>query len=1817
MLITSWMTSLRMYFGPPTRNIRTRRRSRERGRIRSHGRRRDSQRVIPAIVEVMEPRALLSKGEITNCDLDPVGFEYGTLLEDSQLHGVAFAFVSGHFVPVDGTFSYGVNVGKRLPAGSLQFETVIFTPYDTANFDSEISSVEIDVTPKDLHVTSFQAFDKTYDGSGNASVAFTDDRIAGDRLTEDYTAYFDSKDAGLQPVNVDLVSISGPDAGNYNFHENIYNLVANILPRPLTITITGGSKVYDGSTNAPVTLSDDRVPGDDVTLNYTANFNDKNVGTNKTFTLSGISLSDFSLDSHNYTLNTVPSSTSANITSRVLTITAAAANKDYDGTANAIVTLSDNRVTNDVFTLSYTGAAFADPNLGAGKLVNVSGISISGPDAGNYTFNTNAVSSADITSFVTSVTTTVNNLQNGNQDLNERKAVTLNVNFSTSVAVNTSGGAPTLSLDDGGVAYFTGGSGTSALSFLYTVASPQNTSDLYVTAFNLNGATIQAGGANADLKAAVMNPSGILQVDTIAPMASIALVGSSKIVSANTPPGTALSFSVTFSEPVTNVDVSGFTLTTAGVAGATISNVTQGIDAAHYTVTVNSGTGVGTVGLNLVGNKITDLAGNGFGGGNFGAQQTFATGALSTSVALGDVNGDGNLDLAVANFLSNTASVLLGNGNGTFQAQQTFTTGNRPRSVTLGDVNGDGKLDLAVANIGSSAVSMLLGNGDGTFQTQQTFATGSDPDSLMLGDVNGDGKLDLTLANYFGNSVSVLLGNGNGTFQTQQTFSTGIHPRSVTLGDLNGDGKLDLAVANYSSNMVSVLLGNGNGTFQAQQTFATGSHPYSVTLGDVNGDGKPDLAVANYSSNTVGVLLGNGNGTFQAQQAFATGYPISVALGDVNGDGKTDLTVANKYSNTVSVLLGKGNGTFQTPKTLAAGSYPISVVLGDLNGDGKPDLAAANAGSNTVSVLLNGNSAQVGPVFTLEPTVTSIVASGSGITNGNGDLNAGKTVTLTANFGGAVTVNTAGGSPTLTLNDGGTATYTGGTGTTALTFIYTVASGQTTSDLTVSSFNLNGATIQTGGVNANVTISGSVGNPAGILQVDTNVPTTTITLANSSNQVAGSILSYTVVFSEPVIGVDASDFSLTTTGVTGATITSVSQGADASHYTVTVSSGTGAGTVGLNIIGNKITDLAGNWFGLDAGFAAQQTFATGTRPFSVTTGDVNGDGILDLLTANYASNTVSVLLGNGKGTFQSQPPVAVGNAPYSVVLGDVNGDGKPDLFVANFLGNTVSVLTGNGDGTFKSQPTLVPGGRPDSLAIGDVNGDGRPDVVVANLNNSVSVFLGNGDGTFGSPQTLIAGGTPRSINLADVNRDGKLDIAVANEAGSIGLLFGNGNGTFQAQQTVSTVSSPRALTVVDIDGDGRLDLVVKSYSGSVGVLLQKANGTFTSQATFATGSGPYYMTLGDVSGDGKPDLVIANFKSNSVDIWKGNGNGTFAAPQTFATGAGPRAVTLGDTNGDRHPDLLVADSSGNAISVLLNQAGPTYSLVPVSVLSVTTSGAGITDGTGDINAGKTISLTVNFNAAVTVNADSNGFFPFLILNDGDGAYYVGGSGTTALTFNYTVRAGQNTSDLAVTSFDLNFATVSHAGIDAILTGAVTNPVGTLQIDTVAPNVSVALVGASTQVAGTMLQYAVAFTEAVTGVNSSSFGLRTWGVTGASISSVARTDAAHYTVNVASGSGAGAIRLNLIGSNVTDLAGNDLAPNDYGEGSFAAQQTFAVGSNLASVTLRDLNGDGKPDLAVADEVYSVVYILLGKGDGTFSPPQTFDAGGGGADFDEGG
>jgi FG-GAP-like repeat/FG-GAP repeat len=325
----------------------------------------------------------------------------------------------------------------------------------------------------------------------------------------------------------------------------------------------------------------------------------------------------------------------------------------------------------------------------------------------------------------------------------------------------------------------------------------------------------------------------------------------------------------------------------------------------------------------FISGQVQILLGNG--DGTFQFFQTYPA-CHAHGLASGDLNGDGIVDLIVGDAGCGQVTVLLGHGDGTFTERGNFSTGGgatfAPYSVAVGDFNSDGKLDLATADEGLNRASVLLGNGDGTFQTHVDYDTGEDSRQIATGDFNSDGRLDLAVSSSQG--VSILLGNGDGTFQPQTLymFETNDNPYLI-IADLNGDGKLDLAVANTAGS-VSILLGNGDGTFQNSVRYATGGFSATVIAADFNGDGILDLATGNYYDANIAILLGNGDGTFRAHINYpAASGARGLVAADFKRDGRLDLAVANQFVDSISVFLQPTLDT--TPPRITVALNPVAL----------------------------------------------------------------------------------------------------------------------------------------------------------------------------------------------------------------------------------------------------------------------------------------------------------------------------------------------------------------------------------------------------------------------------------------------------------------------------------------------------------------------------------------------------------------------------------------------------------------------------------------------------------------------------------------------------------------------------------------------------------------------------------------------------------------------------------------------------------------------------------------------------------------------------
>jgi hypothetical protein len=316
---------------------------------------------------------------------------------------------------------------------------------------------------------------------------------------------------------------------------------------------------------------------------------------------------------------------------------------------------------------------------------------------------------------------------------------------------------------------------------------------------------------------------------------------------------------------------------------------------------------------------------------------------------------------------------------------------------------------------------------------------------------------------------------------------------------------------------------------------------------------------------------------------------------------------------------------------------------------------------------------------------------------------------------------------------------------------------------------------------------------------------------------------------------------------------------------------------------NTVSVLLGN---NDGTFTAGTDVPTGPMPVALLAADFNGDGIPDLAVVNQGANTdgtfhVTILLGNGDGTFRAvtaQPPPAVGRQPSGIVAADFDGDGHLDLAVTNQADNSISILFGNGDGTFQPAVNvpLINGTGPIGILTADFNKDGHPDLAVANsTSNTVTVLLGNAVMAnsrtipFPAQIDITVGTKPVALASADFNGDTDPDLAVVNEgSNTVSILLGMGNGAFQSTRTDITVGGkPVSVVTADFNGDGRADLAIANLDDSTAtVLFGNGNGTFTTQINFATATQPSSLATGNFTTSTLTDLAIANSGSNSVSV---------------------------------------------------------------------------------------------------------------------------------------------------------------------------------------------------------------------------------------------------------------------------------------------------------------------------------------------------------------
>ena len=802
-------------------------------------------------------------------------------------------------------------------------------------------------------------------------------------------------------------------------------------------------------------------------------------------------------------------------------------------------------------------------------------------------------------------------------------------------------------------------------------------------------------------------------------------------------------------------------------------------------------------------------------------QNLFSPGQYTPySMAVGDFNADGNLDVAVWGvYAANNASemmIFLGNGNGTFNLVGTYAAPNSSdytesqNALYVADFNGDGILDLA-ALTQYNGVFIFWGYGDGKFQPAVGYST-VDPNhpnnytavGMAVGDLNGDGKPDIAVTESLG--MAVLLNNGNGTLGTATYYASGINSQSqmgIAIGDLTGDKKNDIVTTDSLGDVV-VFQNQGNGTFAVKGVVATLTEPtWLVSMADINGDKKLDLVVTDFAGETF-TFYGKGNGTFTAGPVYPLQYwdvaPSNVILADFNGDGALDIFKAGDHYLKGQVTLGRGDGTFQTNAAYGRGvtGFGNNLVTADFNGDHFPDVAFSYARISNVpafGVMLGSlHGALAAPTYT---TFLSATCSGSypvwiatGDVNGDGKADIVATINNYQNTG-------------CPINE--VAVFTGlGTGKFSKPVFYSTGASVQSNDVFLADVNGDG--------HPDIVIS----NADGTISV----------LLNKGKGTFGTaaLISSVAALSPHLNALAIADFN----GDGRLDI------AAASYYPGSYS--------------NSVYILLGDG---DGTFQAPITVAAGPQYSYTNTlaaGDFNKDGKMDLLvtfeaqcsSSYHGSAAYAFLHGHGDGTFTAGSPVCVGgDDPVYPLVGDFNGDGKLDAFIPMLEEyGTISgpaLLQGNGDGTFNRVGEFYVGATSHAAVVADFNGDGTPDIAVLNNDDF-------GVGTYISFVTVMPNSTqPVSVSPLNLN------------FGSVAV------GASKALTVILTNNQSTSLAIdsITLGGTDAAEFSAKSGCGSARKAGWECTITVTAKPT-EIGAQTATLSINDGVGTQTVQLVIAN-----------------------------------------------------------------------------------------------------------------------------------------------------------------------------------------------------------------------------------------------------------------------------------------------------------------------------------------------------------------------
>jgi hypothetical protein len=662
----------------------------------------------------------------------------------------------------------------------------------------------------------------------------------------------------------------------------------------------------------------------------------------------------------------------------------------------------------------------------------------------------------------------------------------------------------------------------------------------------------------------------------------------------------------------------------------------------------------------------------------------FTAGEYPVAAAMADLNVDGIVDLASVSTIGSMLHVYHGDSAGSFTHFASHPVDAGPIDLAVGDFSGDGTPDAVVACFNAGKVNVFISSSGG-FSTAATHSTGVFPRAVALGDVDGDGLVDVVVANEGSNDVMILRNVGAGSLTNAGSYAMVNGPRDVLLVDLDSDGDLDLATANASSNDVSVRRSQG-GTFGAAKSYAVGSKPSAIVAGDFDGDGRVDLATADHDSGTTTLLLRSVSGGFAAGSAFPAGpNPYHLIAADWTGDSRLDLLVANESAATVSLLAGSASGGFDKPTAHIVGGGPRFLASFDLNGDLRPDVAAVCPGSKGVTVLLGkGTGGLSGAISESLGWDCNRVTLADLDQDGRPD---------------AVTANSTSGNVSSLMGIG-----LGGFGT-----VRTYALGPDIREHAIGDLDGDGfLDIVTASAKTNdlYTMLGDGSGGFGALKTFSSLgPCNSVSLADLD----GDLVLDAVTCTHP-----GAMRSLRGNGMGGFTVAGAwVVGGPADSVSIADLNLDGRLDCATNMLdGHCQSHGSGNGKFQSIGIYPGSFPAT---PTHILAADVTLDGQADVVGAMPSLGSIGVLRSTGTGGhYLSAQSISAGGPAVFCLFGDVDGDLIPDLVTANEADDSISVLLGTATwtGAYGSPQRFAVADRPTSVDAADMNGDGFLDLVV-------------------------------------------------------------------------------------------------------------------------------------------------------------------------------------------------------------------------------------------------------------------------------------------------------------------------------------------------------------------------------------------------------------------------------------------------------------------------------------------------------------------------